>query len=191
MKTDWHDLAPALVAEHLAATGPGAVAEIGVWRGELSARLLQLIPALTHLTLVDPWHPSMLRTEDNRWYYCGPGTTMETMEAAYQETRRVTDWYQDCVTILRLPSVEAANKLIDESLAVVLIDALHFKNTLMDDIAAWRSKLRPGGLMIGDDYSDYYPGVQLGVEAVFGNKHKVLGQTWWAYPNGGRYVAMH
>ena len=86
--TTWHRLAPALVREHLAQTGPGPVVEVGVWRGELSERLLEL-SALTHLTMVDPWEPSLLQTADGRWFVCGPGNTTEEMEESYGYAQKV------------------------------------------------------------------------------------------------------
>jgi hypothetical protein len=90
--------------------------------------------------------------------------------------------------MVRLPSVQAATQVPDGSLDAVLIDALHFQNTVMEDIEAWRPKLRSGGLMIGDDYSEFYPGVEFGVREIFGPDHQVFGQTWWTFPNGGAHA---
>lgn len=175
----WHDLAPLLIQEHLAATGPGPVVEVGVWRGELSERLLG-ISALTHLVMVDPWVATYVQDESGKWYVNGPGDTQEEMESSYRMAADVAKRANGRARILREPSIEAAKQIQDGSLAAVIIDAQHFQNTVIEDIEAWRPKIRArGGLMVGDDYSDYYPGVQLGVEAVFGNNHKVLGQTWW------------
>lgn len=176
--TTWHELAPALVREHLAQTGPGVVAEIGVWRGELSERLLQL-PALTQLLMVDPWEPSVLQTGEGRWFVCGPGNTTVEMEESYGYAQKVATRAGGRACIIRRPSVDAAQDVPDGSLAAVLIDAQHFTDQVIADIRAWLPKLRPGGLIVGDDYGDYYPGVQRGVEAVFGAAHRVLGQTWW------------
>ena len=105
------------------------------------------------------------------------------MDAAMAAAWRVTRPYASKVSVIRLPSVEAASQVPDAWLDAVIIDALHFQNTVMEDIQAGRSKLRKGGLMIGDDYSEYYPGVELGVKAVFGPHHRVLGQTWWTIPD--------
>ena len=74
---------------------------------------------------------------------------------------------------------DLATQIGDGTLDAVLIDALHFEPHVSDDIRAWWPKLRRGGVMIGDDYGSYYPGVEIGVQAVFGERYKVLGQTWW------------
>ena len=182
--TTWHQLAPALVSEHLARTGPGPVVEVGVWRGELSEKLLG-ISALTHLVMVDPWIATYLRDAYGNWYVNGPGETQEEMEASYRLAADVATRAHGRARIIREPSVSAAAQIKDGSLAAVIIDAQHFRDQVMEDIYAWAPKLRPDGLMIGDDYSEYYPGVQAGVEAVFGDQYKVLGQTWWTYPHPG------
>lgn len=176
--SEWHDLVPRLLQEHKSRR----VAEIGVWKGELSRLILGQCPRIESLLLVDPWHPTLAQA-DGRWWYVGPGTTWEQMNEAMAVAQAAVAPWAEKVEIRRLPSVEAAGLIADQSLDAVLIDALHFENTVIEDITAWRPKLRPRGLLIGDDYSDYYPGVQRGVEAMFGRYHRVLGQTWWTIPD--------
>ena len=173
--TAWHDLVPRLLSEH----GSREVAEIGVWQGELSERILRRCLGVHRLWLVDPWRPVYVTLPDERWAVCGPGTNSVEMERALSLVRQRIAPFVDRVTILRLPSVEAAREIADGSLDAVLIDALHFENAVMDDIRAWLPKLRPGGLMVGDDMSDYYPGVKMGVEKVFRDQYRAVGQTWW------------
>lgn len=180
--TTWHELAPALIGEHLQTSGAGAVVELGVWQGELSQRLLAL-PLLTQLFMVDPWQARYLVTPEGKWYISGPGNNQDEMEHAYALAQTVEAQAQGRATIIRKPSVEAAADIPDESLAAVIVDAEHFKDQVIADIEAWLPKLRPGGLMIGDDFGEYFPGVQVGVEAVFGRHYRVLGQTWWTFPH--------
>lgn len=53
-----------------------------------------------------------------------------------------------------MPSVEAARNFADGSLDVVWIDADHSYEAVLADIAAWWPKVRPGGWIGGDDYSE-------------------------------------
>lgn len=178
--TTWHGLVPRLLQGHQSER----VAEIGVWRGTLSARILRECPHVQQLLLVDSWAPVYANDPVHGWMVYGPGTDQAEMDDAYRCVVQQFASAAPRVEILRLPSVEAAQQIQDGSLDAVLIDALHTANAVMEDIAAWRPKLRPGGIMIGDDLSEFFPGVQVGVEIMLGQAYQVLDQTWWAFPNG-------
>jgi hypothetical protein len=178
----WHELVPHLINEFR----PKRVAEIGVWRGELSHKILEGCPSVESLLLVDAWEVVYGRSPgDGHWLVFGPGTTNEEMIGAYHTVKDTMLPYGQRVTVLKAPSVKAAETIPDGSLDCVLIDALHTYHACKADILAWMPKLRPGGLMIGDDHSEYFPGVQTAVEEIFGTAHTVLGQTWWVIPYGG------
>lgn len=174
-ETTWHALVPRLLSEH----GSRSVAEVGVWRGKLSSRILHECPQVNRLTLVDSWSPVYTNDPIHGWMVFGPGTDNAEMDDAYQCVVAKMAPYGPKVKVLRMPSVEGAKHVPDGSLDAVLIDALHTYHACLEDILAWRPKLRPGGIMIGDDYGEWFPGVQIAVEEVFGEKHRVLGQTWW------------
>ena len=175
----WHDLVPRLLAEH----GSKTVVEVGVWQGVLSERILKGCPKVKRLTLVDPWMPVYGYTKENKWFVIGPGNDAAEMRRAMRAAKTRTAPFGKRVKILRLPSVDAAKKFDDGSLDAVLIDAVHLENTVIEDIMAWMPKLRTGGVMIGDDFGNYYPGVELGVRAMFGDQFTALGQTWWTFPH--------
>lgn len=83
--------------------------------------------------------------------------------------------------MLLCPSVAAAGffgRLHDFPSLVdfVYIDGCHNAHDVYKDIAAWWDKLRPGGLLAGDDYGRVNPGVKLALEqwlSVAGAAHKV------------------
>lgn len=52
---------------------------------------------------------------------------------------------------LRMSSREAANVIADGSADLVFIDGNHAYPDTVEDIALWRSKLRPGGILCGHD----------------------------------------
>jgi hypothetical protein len=132
-------------------------AEIGVYLGELSAYLLQQRPGL-HLTLVDPWAPAR---PGSRYHASGEwhGTLADwQQESFYQQALARTDFAADRRRVIRLPSVEAANAVEDGSLDFAFIDGEHTYEAVVEDIAAWLPKLRPGGLLCGHDYAnDQFP----------------------------------
>ncbi len=54
--------------------------------------------------------------------------------------------------LIREPSVAAASHFNDESLDCIFIDGDHRYEAVMQDLQAWFPKLKPGHLILGDDY---------------------------------------
>lgn len=131
--------------------------EVGVFLGELSAYLLRERPGL-RLTLVDPWVPAV---PGSRYHQSGEwhGTLAAwQQESFYRQAVARTEFAADRRTVIRLPSVEAANVVADGSQDFVFIDGEHTYEAVREDIAAWLPKLRPGGLLCGHDYAnDQFP----------------------------------
>jgi hypothetical protein len=178
--TTWHGMVPRLLNEHKSQR----VCEVGVWRGKLSRLILEKCPEVQHLLLVDAWEVVYGNDPRHGWMVFGPGTDNQEMADAYRTVQEGMAPYGERVTVLKRPSVKAAEVVLDGSLDAVLIDALHTYHACKEDILAWIPKLRKGGLMIGDDYSEWFPGVQVAVEEIFGANHRVMDQTWWTFPHG-------
>ena len=84
------------------------------------------------------------------------------------------------VTQLRLSSLEAARRFNDSSLDLVYLDAGHSFEAVRNDIRAWLPKVKPGGLIAGDDYwwgGGAGGGVRLAVIDVL-HDHEVVGGRW-------------
>jgi predicted O-methyltransferase YrrM len=63
---------------------------------------------------------------------------------------------------------DAADTVEDWSLDFVFIDADHSEKAVLDDIARWQSKVRPGGWLGGHDYHrTKFPGVVAAVNKTF------------------------
>jgi hypothetical protein len=144
--------------------GESRGAEIGVYKGGLSARLLKARPRL-HLLLVDPWvgaersSDSYKASGDRRAF-----DPQGKMDGYFRATRRAVRFAGDRAEIIRAFSVEVAPRVPDASLDFVFIDGDHSYEGCSADIAAWTPKLRPGGLLGGHDYSDPWPGVVRAVD---------------------------
>jgi len=52
---------------------------------------------------------------------------------------------------MQMPSKLAAEQITDQSCDLVFIDGDHSYSAVRDDIDAWRSKVKPGGILCGDD----------------------------------------
>lgn len=122
-------------------------AEIGVWRGEYSARFCEASPSL-HMLCVDPWasYQAWLDTKNEM-----PRAQAEAfIEEAYAMARsRLTPL--NC-TIVRAMSADAVRDVPDASLDFVYIDGNHVYDAVIEDLTLWSPKVRPGGLVMGHDY---------------------------------------
>ena len=126
------------------------VAEVGVFRGETTAILLERCPFIKRLTAVD----------------------IVVSDAAIE---RLTPHNQR-VEWLRMPSVEAA-KLVGEH-DFVFIDADHSYEAVADDIRAWRPKVSAGGILCGHDYRRWAVGVRRAVDELLPEKEIWGGGVW-------------
>lgn len=129
-------------------------AEIGVWRGYMSAALLFLRRDLK-LLMVDNWKgddesPNGYRTKD----------MPENRQIAIAQTR----FAGERCYIVEGDSTVAANTVPDKSLDFVFIDADHSYEAVKADIASWIGKLKPGGLLAGHDYANRDSEVHLAVD---------------------------
>lgn len=84
------------------------------------------------------------------------------------------------------PSAEAAAGFEDASLALVMVDGDHAEGPCAADIRAWAPKVRPGGILAGDDYGPEpgFSGVVRAVKSVLGKDYRVDGTTWVATAAG-------
>lgn len=162
------------------------VAEIGVFAGDLSRRLLARRKDL-RLTMVDSWAAI---PDDN---YTQSGDFHASLHAEEQEnfyalTQRVTAFAGDRANIIRADSKTAAQAIPDNSLDLVFIDADHSYEGCRDDIMAYWPKVKAGGIISGHDYANddfrFGPMVKRAVdEFVDANGLKIsLGEnfTWFA-----------
>lgn len=133
-------------------------AEIGVDKGILFDRLLSECPGLI-LVGVDIW-----KKFPHRYAKC------KGIEARYPERSR----------IINAPSIKAAELFPDRNFDFVFIDASHEYVDVKADIAAWRSKVKPGGWILGHDYHPKdFRGVVRAVDEAFGKKaHLYDGWIW-------------
>ena len=151
---------------------PKKGAEIGVRNGNFTRHILNKFPNLT-LYAVDLWEP---RPPQDR-----PGyqTYAEwDFGAIYKDFKsKVQPFGERCIPI-KMDSVAAADKVADGSLDFVFIDAEHTYEGVKRDIAAWRSKVKPGGILCGHDYGHpRFPGVKPAVDEQF--DVKVRDTVWW------------
>lgn len=179
------DFRASAILERLEGVQSPKVAEIGVFAGDLSRRLLARSPDM-NLLMIDSWAPApkaeYAESEDFH-----ASLSKEKQDAYFSMTVHVTDFARGRRTIMRMDSKDAANVIPDESLDLVFIDADHSYEGCRSDLRAWFSKVRPGGIVSGHDYGNddwkFGPMVKRAVDE-FASEHGLaieLGQnfTWF------------
>ena len=125
-------------------------AEIGVWKGDFSARILSAATPRT-LHLIDPWELADNTTHEGAWYAKGSGVDMEQI---YQgvTTRFAAEIASGQVRIHRRPSADALGGMADGSLDFIYVDGDHSYEAVRRDLDLSVAKVRPGGLICIDDH---------------------------------------
>jgi predicted O-methyltransferase YrrM len=130
----------------------GVVAEVGTWRGDFAAVILNSSrPA--RLYLIDPWEH---RSEEKyqQASYGGRREGQQEMDAIHDGVleRFSSEIESGRVVIRRARSLEAAGSLSPQSLDWVYIDADHSYEGVRDDLESYFPLVKPGGFLAGDDY---------------------------------------
>lgn len=129
----------------------GTGAEIGVWRGDFTARLLAgAQPGVLHL--IDPW--AFQPEFDRSWFGGSVAKSAEDMDLIYEgvERRFASEIASNRIQIHRSQSVEAAGDFAPGQFDWVYIDGNHEYEYVLADLRAYTPLVRPGGYVVGDDY---------------------------------------
>lgn len=154
-------------------------AEIGVFEGDTSKRLLQALPSIALLICVDVWEFNKDFAEAT------PNKKGRIFNANWHKTRRafkknVLDAFPYRVSDLPLTSRMASELVQDGSLDFVFIDATHTYEHAKEDIKLWVPKVKIGGLISGDDFVDKPGyGVKKAVRESFDTFSVIFGRIWY------------
>lgn len=116
-------------------------AEIGVYNGEFSNGIINALPALEKLYLIDPYkvYDDFIIKDDQ-----------ETHNLRYKMVR--SKFKNANVEIIRESSKNAISLIPDKSLDFIYIDANHAYEEVLWDIEHWSKKVKDNGLISGHDY---------------------------------------
>ncbi len=148
-----------VLAQAMGEAGYKIGVEVGVYYGAYSKILCEKIPGLK-LTCIDPWKPFSRRRSSE-----------ERMNRVYQIAQNTLSQYD--VNFMRMPSIDGAKQIPDESLDFVYIDAMHDFDNVMMDIILWTPKVRLGGVVAGHDFSVFYQGGVMDAVYAYTRAHNV------------------
>lgn len=158
-------------------------AEVGVFEGDTSWRLLERLPSLETLFCVDIWQ------YDEDFYKACPNKKGRVATANWDNVYKkfkdnVVTKYTSRVIELRMPSSMASKRIVDGLLDFVFIDANHTYKHAKDDIHLWMPKVKLGGVIAGDDFVDKpMYGVKKAVKESFKNYEVINGKIWFTIKN--------
>lgn len=152
------------------------VVEVGCWRGITTRNVASRTQASYYC--VDTW-PTV---EENTCQEIDFDLRKKQDGWVYQEFISNTGHLKN-VTVVRMPSVDAAKHLSHIEFDMVFIDADHSYQRVHEDLMAWGPLVRKGGLLCGHDYNismDYAAfGVNKAVDELVPRHAIVPNSTIW------------
>jgi hypothetical protein len=122
------------------------MAEIGVYRGDFAAELLQRCPQLMSYYMVDPWrHLSDWNKPTNH--------DDGVLEQYFREAMARTDFAADKRKVLRGKTTDVIDEIADGELDFAYIDGDHTLKGITIDLIRLFPKVQTGGFIGGDDFS--------------------------------------
>src|SRR4051794_9812590 len=130
----------------LTASAAREVAEIGVYRGDFAARMLDACPAIERYVMVDPWrHLDDWNKPANK--------SDDVFERFFAEAMAKTSAHAARRVVLRGTTTEVAGEIADASLDAAYVDGDHTLRGIAIDLQRVWPKVREGGFIGGDDFA--------------------------------------
>lgn len=153
---------------------PSVIVEIGVWKGGSTITMASALRALQQdgvVLSVDTWLGAWDHWTNDEWF------PHLAWDHGYPQIQRIfmsnvlAAGLQDYVLPLPLDSLNAAQVLKHFAIRpdVIHLDGAHDFDAVLADLKVWWPLLRPGGVLIGDDYYEalHWPGVKAAFDTYF------------------------
>jgi hypothetical protein len=151
--------------------------EVGVWRGKMLSFLVKSLP-LMQWHGVDTWR---VPEKDSTYAVSGAEISVKgqaEFEKAYNEVKAIVSKHKNRCTIHVCDSANLASEFKDGTFDAVFIDADHSYAGCKRDILAWKSKVKPGGILSGHDYANKAGDVKRAVDEVVGKVELFDDHVW-------------
>ncbi|WP_157961911.1 class I SAM-dependent methyltransferase [Acuticoccus kandeliae] len=130
----------------VAASEAATMLEIGVWKGAFAAAMLAAPSSLSRYYMLDPWRRL---PQWNKPFNRDDAAFAAVFDAAIA----ATDFAAARRTILRGTTAEMIDAIPDAALDIAYVDGDHTLRGIAIDLMRAYPKVRPGGILGGDDFS--------------------------------------
>lgn len=174
-KMRWH-----CISEVLKDKDHSVGAEVGVWKGQFTYNILNLLPNIKTYYCIDSWK----MYDEYKSSLKGEAFLKADYDTIFRTYKNKVKKFKNKITTMRMMSTEALSKIPDRSLDFVFIDANHSYEYAKEDITVWSPKVKYGGLISGHDYgrnqhSDI--GVTRAVNELIPNVNKGYNGVWYIF----------
>ena len=153
---------------------PNVIVEIGVWKGSsviTMARRLRELDIDGVVIAVDTWLGAWDHWINDEWFdHLGWDHGYPSISRKFM-SNVVAEGLEQQVVPLPLDSLNSAQVLKHFGIEpdIVHLDGAHDFDAVIADLRVWWPLLKPGGLLIGDDYHDdnHWPGVRRAFDEYF------------------------
>lgn len=155
---------------------PSVIVEVGVWKGSSAITLASRMKEMSLdgvLIAVDTWLGAWDHWTNDEWFdHLSFNQGYPSLYHTFA-TNVVEAGLQDYILPLPLDSTNAAHVLRHYAVQpdVVHIDGGHDYNAVASDLGEWWPMIRPGGILIGDDYP-HWEGVKRAFDDFFATVEK-------------------
>lgn len=122
------------------------VLELGVYKGAFAEHILMHCPSIRRYYMLDPWcHLDEWNKPAN--------VDQRSFDEFYALAMSRTEFARERRIVLRGRTTEAIDAISDQSLDIAYVDGDHTLRGIAIDLICTYPKIRPGGILAGDDYS--------------------------------------
>lgn len=179
--------------KHILDVRPELIIEVGTWKGRSAVTMADIcrddseLSNKTEIVCVDTWlgAPEFWNNHDDEKRYKSLRLANGYPQVYYQFLRNVIDSkHEHRITPFPQTSENAYTFLKGHGVKadLIYIDGAHEFNAVYRDIERYWELLRPGGIMIGDDYCDYWSGVRDAVNCFFMVPFTTVEHERWENP---------
>jgi hypothetical protein len=144
--------------------------EVGAWFGKSTNYMIQQIRESKkniQFTTVDTWKG----TDDEDIHQEIVGSFAGDIFYEFVDNLILSDNYSH-INMIKDTSKNASNQFANGSIDYLMLDAGHSYDALMEDLKTWYNKVKPGGIVSGDDYGVFYGVTQAANEYFYGQFEK-------------------